>query len=107
MNGIEMVPNAPRLARATEIARPAALAENEGRDGDAVADAIIFSAFEEGAVPRPEFDQVSNLAPRKTGIGRDAGMNDGIVAMIEAAEIFRRIVGRIIDRKSTRLNSSH
>ena len=47
-------------------------------------------------MPWTQFDQVADLAPCKAGVGRDAGMNNRIVAVIEAGEIFQRIVGRII-----------
>src|SRR3546814_17183907 len=88
-------------ARRAEITRPAALAQHEGRDGDAVRDAIIFSAFKKIAVPLSQLDQIGHFTPGKAGVGRDAGVNHRIVALIKAAEIFRGIVRRIIvDRTS-------
>lgn len=83
-------------ARATEVARAAALAEDEGGNGYAVGDAVARAAFEEAVMARVEVDQVGQFAPCETGVRRDAGMNDRIVAMIEAAEIGRGIVGRIV-----------
>ncbi|SBV34530.1 protein of unknown function [uncultured Sphingopyxis sp.] len=83
-------------ARATEVAGAAALAQHEGGDGDAVGNAVPRAAFQERAVARGQFDQVGQFAPCEAGVGGDAGVNDRVVAVIEAAEIGRGIVGRIV-----------
>src|SRR3546814_6037917 len=83
-------------ARTTEIARAAALAEHESGNGDAVADAIARTTIEEVAMPRVDRYEGGEVAPGKAGIGRNAGVDDRIVAVTLAIEIILGITGGIV-----------
>src|SRR3546814_14223205 len=65
-------------------------------DLDAVADAIARTTIEEVAMPRVDRYEGGEVAPGKAGIGRNAGVDDRIVAVTPAIEIILGITGGIV-----------